>query len=88
MNLAHDIHALDHATKGRETLSIRVALAGEIKHFTGISDNNYRFFPLIVGPADLKRIHGTNERIAVDNYVKMIQFYTRLIQNISDTQSL
>ena len=66
-----------------------LVIAGtDTKHFTGISDNNYRFFPLIVGPADLKRIHGTNERIAVDNYVKMIQFYTRLIQNISDSQSL
>ena len=32
-------------------------------------------------PEDLKRFHGTNERISTANYVEMIQFYHQLIGN-------
>ena len=39
----------------------------------------YRFIPIIMGPEDPIRIHGTNERISVDNYTKMVQFHARLI---------
>jgi len=55
----------------------------DTKHYVAISDNCYRFFPIIFGPDDPKRIHGTNERIAVDNYIKMIQYNARLMENIS-----
>jgi carboxypeptidase PM20D1 len=30
---------------------------------------------------DLKRFHGTNERLSVDGYADMIRFYRRLIEN-------
>lgn len=55
----------------------------DTKHYMSISDNNYRFLPLIFDPEDSKRIHGINERIAVDNYVKMIQYNARLMENVS-----
>src|SRR4051812_42604411 len=32
-------------------------------HFTGLTDNIYRFSPVRVKPEDLKRLHGSNERI-------------------------
>jgi carboxypeptidase PM20D1 len=53
----------------------------DTKHFVPISDNSYRFFPLILGETDMARIHGTNERVAVDNYIKMIKFYAQFIKN-------
>ena len=30
---------------------------------------------------DLKRFHGTNERLSVEGYADMIRFYRRLIEN-------
>lgn len=71
----------------RETLpdvlvSPGLMLAGsDSKHYQSISDNNYRFIPMRFGPDDLARVHGTNERIFIDNYVEIIQFYRRLIEN-------
>ena len=71
----------------RETLpdvlvSPGLMLAGsDSKHYEEISENNYRFIPMRFGPEDLSRVHGTNERILIDNYVEIIQFYRRLMQN-------
>jgi len=41
------------------------------------------FSPVRASAEDLKRFHGTNERISTANYVEMIQFYHQLIGNAS-----
>lgn len=51
------------------------------RHFTDLCENVYRFVPIIVGPEDVSRVHGLNERVSVENYEQVIQFYIRLIQN-------
>ncbi len=48
-------------------------------HFVGLSDNVFRFSPIRVKPEDIPRLHGTNERIAVDNLAELIRFYHRLL---------
>ena len=48
-------------------------------HFTGLSDNVFRFSPVRAKPEDLSRFHGTNERMAVDNLADLIRFYHRLL---------
>jgi carboxypeptidase PM20D1 len=53
------------------------------RHFDGVADNVYKFSPVRARPEDLKRFHGTNERIATANYVELIQFYHQLIGNAS-----
>ena len=53
------------------------------RYFTGIAENVYRFVPIRVGPGDLGRIHGTNERVAVRNVIEVVEFYARLIRNWS-----
>ncbi len=53
----------------------------DARHYARVSDNVYRFVPLRLGREDLERIHGVNERIGIDNYVEIVQFYARLIQN-------
>ena len=50
-------------------------------HFLIITDAAYRFRPLRLTPADLSRIHGTNERIAIDSYAALIAFYVQLLRN-------
>ncbi len=51
------------------------------RHYTGISDNVLRFTPVRATADDLKRFHGTNERLSIEGYADMIRFYRRLIEN-------
>ncbi len=55
--------------------------AMDARHYVGLSPNVYRFFPLRLDSAGLERIHGTDERIAEDNYLEMVRFYAQLIRN-------
>ena len=58
-----------------------VVAGTDTKHYQDISDNIYRFVPMRFTSNDLGRIHGTNERISVDNFEEMIKFYIQLIRN-------
>jgi carboxypeptidase PM20D1 len=51
------------------------------RHYAELSPNVYRLNPMLVAPADLQRIHGTDERISVENYAQCVKFYHRLIRN-------
>ncbi len=55
--------------------------ATDSRHFEGVADDIYKFSPVRAKAEDLKRFHGTNERISTDNYVELIQFYHRLLSN-------
>jgi carboxypeptidase PM20D1 len=55
-------------------------LAGsDARHFDGISDASFRFMPIRFNTEDLKRVHGTDERIATRQLVDMVRFYHRLL---------
>ncbi len=49
--------------------------------FEGVAADIYKFSPVRATSEDLKRFHGTNERISIANYVEMIQFYRQLLVN-------
>ena len=53
----------------------------DARYFRSVSESVYRFGPLRLGPEDLKRPHGTNERIDVEDYLDSIHFYVRLLRN-------
>ncbi|WP_315702163.1 MULTISPECIES: M20 family peptidase [unclassified Bradyrhizobium] len=50
------------------------------RHYVGVADNIFRFSPLRATNQDLKRFHGTNERLSIDGYADMIRFYRRLLE--------
>jgi carboxypeptidase PM20D1 len=52
-------------------------------HFTGLTDNIYRFSPVRVKPADLPRLHGTDERISTANLAELVRFYHQLLRNLN-----
>lgn len=56
--------------------------ATDSRHYTRLSDSVYRFMPVVGKAADLARIHGTNERIAVAACGKMVAFYIDLIKTL------
>ena len=45
------------------------------RHFQDVSDDTYRFLPVVVGPDDLPRVHGKDERIAVAALGPAVSFY-------------
>jgi len=57
--------------------------ATDSRYFDAVAANVYKFSPVRASPEDLKRFHGTDERISTANYVEMIQFYHQLIGNAS-----
>ena len=58
-----------------------VVAGTDSRHYEDLSDNIFRFTPMQLGNIDLKRIHGINERISIENYKQVIRFYRRLIEN-------
>ncbi|MBR0824967.1 M20 family peptidase [Bradyrhizobium manausense] len=55
--------------------------ATDSRHYADITDNIFRFSPVRANSEDLKRFHGTNERLSIEGYADMIRFYRRLIEN-------
>ena len=55
--------------------------ATDSRYFDGVADSVFKFSPVRAKPEDLKRFHGTNERISTANYAELIQFYHQLIRN-------
>jgi len=55
-------------------------------HFQDVTEATYRFLPVVLRREDLSRIHGTNERIAIDSYETLIKFYAQLIRNSAARQ--
>ena len=53
----------------------------DARYFHALSDSVYRFGPLRLNADDLKRPHGTNERVNAADYVDSVRFYVRLLQN-------
>ncbi len=61
-----------------------LVIAGtDSKHYVGLAENSYRFLPVRLGPKDLARFHGTDERITVESYAEVIRFYVRLLRNVA-----
>ncbi|MFP3940158.1 MAG: M20 family peptidase [Thermoanaerobaculia bacterium] len=54
--------------------------ATDARHYTRLTDRVYRFAPFRLEPHDLERIHGTDERLALEDYGRMILFYRNLLR--------
>jgi carboxypeptidase PM20D1 len=59
----------------------------DTKHYLSLSRNIYRFSPSYLDVSDLRRFHGVNERIAVADYQRVINFYCHMIIN-ADVESV
>lgn len=53
--------------------------ATDSRSFAGVADAVVRFAPLELGPEDLGRIHGANERVGVEVLGRMVRFSRELI---------
>ena len=51
----------------------------DTRHYVRLAEASLRFGPMRLSSEDLPRIHGTNERIGIDNAAEMAQFYRQLV---------
>jgi carboxypeptidase PM20D1 len=54
--------------------------ATDSRYFKNLSKNIYRFMPVKMNDEDLKRFHGTNERISVEDFKNVIRFYVDIVK--------
>jgi len=52
----------------------------DTKHWVGVADAIFRFATILQTPADLARVHGRDERIAVDEVRRAALFYREFIR--------
>jgi len=56
-----------------------VTAATDSRFLTPVAKDVYRFQPVELALKDVEMIHGTNERMTLENLQRMVQFYARLI---------
>jgi carboxypeptidase PM20D1 len=56
--------------------------ATDARNYEGVFESRYNFSPAKLKPEDLPTVHGTNERIGVEEYLDMIRFYVQLLRNL------
>lgn len=62
------------------TPSLMVATT-DSRHYQEISKNIYRFLPIQIPNSEIKRFHGTDERLSVEQYKQAVRFYRQLMLN-------
>ena len=58
-----------------------VVVVTDARYFQELSRNVFRFMPARLTSTDLARMHGTNERLSVRDYERVIRLYRQLILN-------
>jgi len=53
----------------------------DTRHYLDFTSNIYRFSPAFITSNDTTRFHGINERISVNNFAQVVQFYHQVIRN-------
>ena len=54
--------------------------ATDARYYKNVSKNLYRFMPVRMNDEDLKRPHGTNERISIEDFKNVVRFYVELVK--------
>lgn len=53
------------------------------RYYEPLTDNIFRFSPLLMEREDLPRMHGTNERVGIETLANASGFYYRLLQSLN-----
>jgi carboxypeptidase PM20D1 len=62
------------------TPSLMIATT-DSRHYQAVSQNIYRFLPFQISRDEIKRFHGIDERLHVEQYKQAVRFYRKLILN-------
>jgi carboxypeptidase PM20D1 len=56
-----------------------VTATTDSRHLTAVSQDIYRFQPIVASVREFEMIHGTNEHMTLENLARLTEFYTRLV---------
>lgn len=56
-----------------------VLAATDSYQMLAVTENTYRYQPIVLSLAETSMVHGTNEHMTLDNLKRLVVFYTRLI---------
>ena len=80
----HDLMITVREIEPRAVVAPGLVVGGtDAKHYEALSDHVYRFNPMRIGPADLPRLHGVDERIAIADLHGAVEFYVRLLMRFA-----
>ena len=78
------LHKTIHQTIPAAVVAPALLVAStDSRHYRSLTKNIFRFLPVTVGPEDISRYHGIDERISVEDYERCIRFYAQLIINFN-----
>jgi carboxypeptidase PM20D1 len=49
------------------------------RHMALLTNDIYRYSPLLLGPADIAAAHGRDERISIESFGRMLTFYQQVL---------
>lgn len=76
-----EIAAATQGTYGSVVIAPGLTVAGtDSRLYETVSENSYRFNPMLITREDIPGFHGTNERISIENMVNATNFYSLLIE--------
>lgn len=52
----------------------------DTKHYRALTDDIYRFTPLIQTQEDIAAVHNVNEKVSIENLERCVRFYRSLMQ--------
>lgn len=55
----------------------------DTRWFWNLTESIYRFCPVRLGPKDLNRYHGIDERVSIANLAEIADFYFRLLVHLN-----
>ena len=55
--------------------------ATDAREYAEISDNTYRFLPIILTEEEAGLMHADNEHISIENWTRMVHFYKEFIKS-------
>lgn len=62
-------------------------MLSDSRKFAHIADSIVRLLPVVLDPGEVARIHGTDERISLENYGRMIAYYAGVIRRAAGRRS-
>ena len=67
-----------------EAIPVPFILGGgtDSRHYSEVSDDIYRFLPMIVDPDQQRRVHGIDENITVERLEELVTFFRTLISEL------
>jgi carboxypeptidase PM20D1 len=72
--------AVQDAVPDAVTAPFLVVGATDSRRFTGITDGIVRFMPALLTEEHIGLLHNVDERISLENYGRMISYYTRIMR--------